>query len=179
MTGYGAAPAPDPFAASRTAFEDLASTLAGDQATALTHDGLEELVDTRGLALLRQLLQDHYDLRANREEEETAGRAKERLRVVGPDGRVRPWLERGHTRQLVGLFGRVTVCRVAWRGRAVPNVHPADAALSLPAGRHSRPLARLAVRESVRGQGPGRDRAALREGGGQAPTAPDDRRGRR
>jgi hypothetical protein len=114
VTGYGAAPAPDPFAASRTAFEALASALAGNPAAALTHDALEELVDRQGLALLRQLLQDHYDLRANREEQ--ALHTPARSRVTGPDGGVRPWREVGRARQLVGLFGRVTVSRVAWRG---------------------------------------------------------------
>ncbi|GHC90248.1 hypothetical protein GCM10010349_78450 [Streptomyces flavofungini] len=49
------------------------------------------------------------------------------------------------------MFGSVRVTCLAWRGRGVANVHPADAQLSLPAGRHSRGLARLAVLEAVRG----------------------------
>ncbi|CAM5529207.1 hypothetical protein SRIMM317S_07183 [Streptomyces rimosus subsp. rimosus] len=49
------------------------------------------------------------------------------------------------------MFGPVRVSRIAYRGRGVANVHPADEALSLPAGRHSRGLARLAVLEAVRG----------------------------
>jgi hypothetical protein len=49
------------------------------------------------------------------------------------------------------VFGTVTVRRLAWRAPGRPNLYPADAALSLPAGRHSHGLARLAVREVVRG----------------------------
>lgn len=45
----------------------------------------------------------------------------------------------------------MSVSRIAYRGRGVANVHPADEALSLPAGRHSRGLARLAALEAVRG----------------------------
>ncbi|MFE7753413.1 ISKra4 family transposase, partial [Streptomyces sp. NPDC057428] len=59
--------------------------------------------------------------------------------------------ERGHERQLTCLFGKVTVTRCAWRSRGRANVHPADARLSLPRGRHSHGIKRLAVREAVRG----------------------------
>ncbi|MGW7825293.1 hypothetical protein ACWGLF_46805 [Streptomyces puniciscabiei] len=40
---------------------------------------------------MRQLLQDHLDLRAIREEEHL--HARPGLRVRGPDGRTRPWRE--------------------------------------------------------------------------------------
>ena len=93
----------------------------------------------------RQLLQDHLDLRAIREQEAlSAGRDQRRA-----EGRGR--IERDHERTLATVFGTVTV-----RGRptghpARPNVYPADTALSLPAGRHSHGLRRLAVCEAVRG----------------------------
>ncbi|CAM5580343.1 putative protein OS=Kitasatospora aureofaciens OX=1894 GN=GCM10010502_53930 PE=4 SV=1 [Kitasatospora aureofaciens] len=45
----------------------------------------------------------------------------------------------------------VRVARVAHWGRGVGNVLPVDRALSLPAGRHSTGLQRLAVTEAVRG----------------------------
>jgi hypothetical protein len=73
-------------------------------------------------------MQDHLDLRA-RKEEAAARISAGQLVVLGP----------------------VRVTRVAYRGRGVSNMHPADAALSLPVGRHSRGLARLAVLEAVRG----------------------------
>jgi hypothetical protein len=49
------------------------------------------------------------------------------------------------------LFGTVRVTRCAWRKPGAGNWCPADAALSLPAGRHSRSLAKLAAIEAARG----------------------------
>ena len=43
------------------------------------------------------------------------------------------------------------VTRCAWRKPGAPNYCPADAALSLPAGRHSHSLAKLAAIEGARG----------------------------
>ncbi|MEU3283365.1 ISKra4 family transposase, partial [Streptomyces antibioticus] len=70
--------------------------------------------------------------------------------ILGADGEGRPYRERGHARQLTCLFGTVTVVRCAWRSRGRANVYPADAALSLPRGRHSHGIKRLAVREAIR-----------------------------
>jgi hypothetical protein len=139
----------DPFAHSVSAFETLMGTLSGDQASAWTHAELEEHLDAAGRELLRLLLQDHLDLRAAREEEQV--RAGARPVAVGPEGRVRPWRETGHERWLASMFGLVRVTRIAHRGPGMGNVHPADEELSLPAGRHSMGLRRLAVTEAVRG----------------------------
>ncbi|WP_406415235.1 ISKra4 family transposase [Streptomyces sp. NBC_00873] len=149
MEQYDTHATADPFACSVNAFETLMGTLSGDQASAWTHAELEEHLDAAGRELLRQLLQDHLDLRALREEEQV--RAGAGLVVVGPEGRVRPWRETGHARWLASLFGLVRFTRVAHRGPGVGNVHPADEELSLPAGRHSLGLRRLAVTEAVRG----------------------------
>jgi hypothetical protein len=45
----------------------------------------------------------------------------------------------------------VTVTRIAYRAPGVPNVHPADAQLGLPPGRHSHGLAEMVACETVRG----------------------------
>jgi hypothetical protein len=60
-------------------------------------------------------------------------------------------VEPGHGRLLATLSGTVRVTRCAWRRPGVPNLCPADAALSLPACRPSYALARLAAVEAVRG----------------------------
>jgi Uncharacterised protein family (UPF0236) len=111
----------------------------------MTHDQLEELIGIRGRELERQLLQDHLDLRAIREQEALPADGEAR-RVEGR-GRV----ERGHERTLATVFGTVTVRRLAYRAPGQPNIYPADAALSLPEGRHSHGLRRAAVCEAVRG----------------------------
>ncbi|MFI6339903.1 ISKra4 family transposase [Streptomyces sp. NPDC050535] len=150
MEPYDALLEPEGYAASRDAFERLGSTLADAPARNMAHDELEGLLEQQGRELLRQLMQDHLDLRARTEE--TASRISvERPVVRGPEGRPRTWRESNHPRWLTCVFGPVRVNRIAYRGRGVSNVHPADEALSLPAGRHSRGLARLAVLEAVRG----------------------------
>ncbi|MGW4518034.1 ISKra4 family transposase [Streptomyces sp. NPDC004393] len=149
MEPYDALPQPDPYLASRDAFERLISTLAEGPATQLTHDELEVQIEELGRELLRQIMQDHLDLRARRDVEAIAA-DQERTVVTGPEGRPRTWREKDHGRLLTCVFGTVRVSRIAHRARGMSNVHPADADLSLPAGRHSRGLARLAVLEAAR-----------------------------
>jgi hypothetical protein len=149
MEPYDTSVSADLFARSVSAFESLLCTLQGKSAQSWTHAELEEHLEEVGRRLLRQLLQDHLDLRARREE--MAARREARPRVVGSDGRLRPWRETGHARWLACTFGLVRVGRMAYRGPVMSNVHPADATLSLPAGRHSMGLRRLAVTEAVRG----------------------------
>ncbi|MEU9708590.1 ISKra4 family transposase [Streptomyces sp. NPDC047967] len=149
MKPYDTHATADPFARSVSAFETLMHTLLGTDASAWSHAELEEHLDAAGRELLRQLLQDHLHLRAMREEQQA--RAGSTVLVVGPEGQGRPWRETGHSRWLASIFGLVRVTRVAHRGPGVGNVHPADAELSLPAGRHSMGLRRLAVTEAVRG----------------------------
>jgi hypothetical protein len=149
MEPYDTCVSADLFARSVSAFESLLRTLQGELASLWSHAELEEHLDHAGRALLRQLLQDHLDLRARREQD--AVRAGTHPPVTGPDGRLRPWREPGHARWLACLFGLVRVERMAHRGPGMTNVHPTDQALSLPAGRHSMGLRRLAVTEAVRG----------------------------
>ncbi len=98
--------------------------------------------------MLRQLLQDHLDLRAAREQEAAREHGAS---AVGADGIARSRVETGHSRLLATLFGTVRVTRCAWRRPGVPSLRPADAALSLPACRPSHALARLAAVEAARG----------------------------
>ncbi|WP_344443667.1 ISKra4 family transposase, partial [Streptomyces kunmingensis] len=149
MEPYDTCVSTDPFVRSVSAFESLLHTLQGELASLWSHAQLEEHLEQAGRSLLRQLLQDHLDLRARREQETV--RAGTHPRVRGPDGRLRPWREAGHARWLACLFGLVRVERMAHRGPGMTNVHPTDQVLSLPAGRHSMGLRRLAVSEAVRG----------------------------
>ena len=142
------AAATDPFAASRSVFDALACELGAEGAAGLGHDELEELLELRGRELLRQLLQDHLDLRQLREEQAVRARPAP---VTGADGVARRAVEAGHQRGLATIFGTVQVGRCAWRAKGQRNLYPADAALRLPRGRHSHGLRRLAALEAVRG----------------------------
>jgi len=124
-------------------FEDIVDWMAGNEAGSFSHGEVEDGLDRRGRELLRRLLQDHLDLRAQREQ-----RIKE---VLDADGVSRGSVEAGHTRALTTIFGTVSVERLAYRYRGAPNLHPADAALNLPTERHSHGLRRLAAVESTRG----------------------------
>jgi hypothetical protein len=148
MAAYATVPPDDPFAVSKGMFAALAGELAGPAAAGLTACELEELLDERGREVVRQLLQDHFDLRKIREEQQAR---KHPGPVEGADGITRARLETGHGRLLATLFGTVTVTRCAWRKPGAPDYLPADAVLSLPAGRHSHTLAKLAALEAARG----------------------------
>ena len=131
------------FAAADALYGALVGFLDGADAAGLTHEQLEARLDRDGRTLLRQLLQDHLDLRARREER--------RADVVDAQGRAHHAVEAGHCRGLETVFGRVTVARLAYRAKGAANLHLADAALNLPAERHSHGLRRLAAIEATRG----------------------------
>ncbi|HVM00185.1 MAG TPA: hypothetical protein VM324_12910, partial [Egibacteraceae bacterium] len=97
---------------------------------------------TTGRELVRQMFQDHLDVRAQRET---------RVEVTDVHGATHGAVEAGHVRGLHTVFGEVDVARMAYRRRGHHNLHPADATLNLPAERHSHGLRRLAAVEAARG----------------------------
>lgn len=133
---------PEGFAGARDRFQKILSWLEGDSSTGLDHAELERQLDVEGRELLRQLLQDHVDLRAIRES---------RVEVHDADGGRRTRVETGHTRSLGTIFGEITVTRLAYREPGQANLHPADALLNLPIEKHSHGLRHLAAIESARG----------------------------
>jgi hypothetical protein len=113
-----------PFAASVNLFAALVAELQSARAAGLTACELEDLLAGRGREVQRQLLQDHLDLRAAREEQAVR---KHRMAATGADGITRNRVEPGHGRLLATLFGTVQFTRCAWRGPG----HPARARLML------------------------------------------------
>jgi hypothetical protein len=93
--------------------------------------------------LLRQLYQDHLDLRAARE--------RRLAEVTDAAGLAHRIVEADHERTLATVFGSVRVRRLAYRAHGQANLHPADAVLNLPAEKHSHGLRRLAATEAARG----------------------------
>jgi hypothetical protein len=132
-----------PFGRSRDRFETVLAWLEGEEATGLSHGELEARLEVESRELFRQLLQEHLELRAQREP---------RLEVViDTDGVPRGAAEAGHQRELATVFGEVQVRRLAYRRRGHANLHPADGVLNLPAEKHSHGLRRLAAIEASRG----------------------------
>jgi len=141
--GTRAVAAADAFDRSRVRFDGLVGLLEGEEAGALAHFDLEARLEAEGRELLRQLFQDHLDLRADRERVAAS--------VVGADGAARGTVEAGRARGLASVFGELSVGRLAYRERGAQDLHPADALLNLPAERHSHGLRRVAALEASRG----------------------------
>ncbi|MFH0900030.1 MAG: ISKra4 family transposase [Pseudomonadota bacterium] len=115
----------NPFARSQAAFEGLCTRLRGRDAFAMSHADVERLLASEGRDILRQLFQDHLDLRGAHEQ------AAPRLRVVGDDDIERPH-HRDATRDLRTRFGDVVVPRIGYGQRGASSRFPMDAALNLP-----------------------------------------------
>jgi len=140
MKAQDAVPA-NPFASAREQFERIIRDLESETAFAMTHGDLEEQLRTEGFELLRRLFQGHLDARRPGEVAET---------VVGADGAARTHRREGE-RQLMTIFGAVTVGRMRYGGRGIDSVIPLDAALNLPVEQHSHGVRRRVALEAARG----------------------------
>jgi hypothetical protein len=139
VSGYAAGEA---FERSAEAFGQAVGWLSGAGAAGLGLAGLEKGLAARVREVTRLLLQDHLSALAA---------AEPRLaRVTGPDGVVRTRSEAGHERTVASVFGPVVVSRIAYRAPGAAAVHPLDAELGLPRGRHSHGLAEMTASEAVR-----------------------------
>ena len=105
---------------------------------------VEQELRTSGREWIRAAMQAVMDAASAAEERRPGG-------VDGPDGVRRGRVEDGHARSVATVFGRIRVCRLAYRAPRAANVHPLDEVLDLPAGLYSPGLARLCAQESVRG----------------------------
>ncbi|MDT5196364.1 MAG: hypothetical protein QOH20_3118 [Mycobacterium sp.] len=132
----------DAFVASRQRFDGVLAFLDGSAAE-LAASELEDRLAVDSRELMQQLMQDHLDLRATRERRVEG--------VVDANGVARGAVETGHARGLHTVFGEVDVTRMAYRSRGRGNLYPTDAALNLPAEKHSHGLRRLAMVEAARG----------------------------
>lgn len=146
------------FTASRERFDTVLAFLDSTDAAVLSHAQLEDRLDVEGRELLRQLFQDHLELRAVRES---------RVEITDADGVARTRTETGHTRGLGTIFGDVAVTRLAYRAAGRPNLHLADATLNLPIEKHSHGLRHLAAVEAARGSFDGAVEAITRTTGQQ------------
>jgi hypothetical protein len=121
----------------------LAGELTGPDAARMSFDEIEQQVMVRGREILRRTVQHVMDARAAAE--------PRRAQVTGADRVPRRRAERGHARTVVTWFGPVVIRRLAYRAPGVANLHPADAALNLPARRYSWQVQQAAVRYALAG----------------------------
>lgn len=130
------------FSKSKNIFGQIVGWLDEEHSRWLSHDEIERQLQERGRELMRQLFQDHLDLRRKREP---------RLELVeDSDGASRKRAEESD-RELCTMFGDVTVERLAYRKVGYSNLHPSDFVLNLPRNKYSHELCRLSAMEAARG----------------------------
>ena len=129
----------------RQAFWDLERWLSSPSCCRLGLPEVERETERRGRELLRLQIQAHIDARGT-------GDLGPVLRVRFPDALpVTCTHKRLHTRQLVTLFGTVSITRMAYGSRGQPSLHPLDAQLQLPARRFSYEIQRRLVKSALQG----------------------------
>jgi hypothetical protein len=109
MTAPLESAAPAGFAGSRARFETVLGWLESASAGPLEPAELEAHLQADARELVRQLYQDHLDLRAEREPRIAA--------VADAEGVGHGSAEPGHTRGLATVFGQVKVTRIAYRAQ--------------------------------------------------------------
>ena len=123
------------FSHSRIAYEAAVADLSSDDAADLDHGDVELRARSRGEDFIRSLIQDHMDLRSEREKATVEP-------MVGADGVERTEV-RPSSRPLRTLHGTVVVQRLALvRHGAVGGLRPLDAHLNLPDGLFSQGVQR-------------------------------------
>ncbi|WP_055483067.1 hypothetical protein [Sphaerimonospora mesophila] len=101
---YDTTAPPDVFASAKSTFNYRIGQLADAAAETFTHDRLEEVLAEAGPELLRQLLQAHLDLRAQRERQRIVRERGTGAAVTGADQVVRRRVETGHHRLLAMIL---------------------------------------------------------------------------
>ena len=132
----------DEFAAAREQFEKLIGELRSESTKNVEHGEVESLIEREGNELLRRLMQGHLDQRAQAEEPLDG--------LVGADGEERRYI-RARSRELMTVFGEVTVRRLGYSGVGLDSVFPLDEALNLPPDRYSQGLRRKVGLEAAKG----------------------------
>ena len=119
----------------------LKNYLISQEALRMDHSELEKALTTKGQELIRQLLQAHLDLRG-------PGQAIGEVREADDTLHEQP---RPQTRELVTLFGTVTVDRLGYATPGKDSLHPKDAALNLPSDRYSLGIRKRIALEAAKG----------------------------
>ena len=122
---YAVAPTPmaaEAYEAAHEKWAQLIAHLHSPEAHQMSHSDLEALLEVKGRALLRRLLQAHLD-------ERSPGTVAEP--VLGADGRTHTH-QRTQTRRLMTIFGEVEATRTGYGGHGLDSLHPLDAALHVP-----------------------------------------------
>jgi hypothetical protein len=142
MEAYNIVEEADQFSLSKQKFESLVLRLSSEETSRMDHSALESLVEREGREILRQLYQDHLDLRASKEQKVE--------KIQGSDGQYRNHRREGETRKLRVIFGDVEVTRIRYEGRGMNSLKPLDGELNLPGGLCSYGVQRHLVNHAIK-----------------------------
>lgn len=133
------------FLRARRAFSRLEGWLMSPEAMGLPEHEVEAGIGQRGREVMRLMLQAHLNGRGT-------GEVGEAIVVRTPEGGGRRQeAKRVDPRQIVSIFGEVSVRRTAYVAPGCEAIHPLDAAAQLPARSFSYELQPRVVEEAVRG----------------------------
>ena len=130
----------NPFAAATNAFEELVEELSKGESQKKTHSELENLINTRGIEVMRLLLQGHLKAR---------GSGVSKVPVVNNQGSVLPY-QRERGRALESIFGTVWVNRIGDEAKGESMLYPLDGDLNLPRERYSLGVRKRVATEAVK-----------------------------
>ena len=128
------------FAVAEQVFGNIKTFLCSPEASSLSHSDLERMLGVKGRELLRQLLQDHLNLRS-------PGAAAGPVRDAVGETLAREQL---HERELETIFGTVTVSRTGYGAEGKASLHPLDGALNLPVEKYSHEVRRNVAIEAAK-----------------------------
>jgi hypothetical protein len=130
------------FSESRVQLEKMIQTLLSEELAYGEHGEIEALIQKEGTELLRKLLQGYLDVRANTEIRQ--------LSLVSSEGTRLNHVRSSTNRNLVSLFGDVTVKRRSYSQRHQASVFPLDASLNLSQDQYSFGLRKRLVTEAIK-----------------------------
>lgn len=129
-----------PFCDSRQSMKKLEDDLIGSEAMNAPLDEIERMLRTQGREMLREMMQAHFDRRAELERP---------VDVRDADGVERPEVRRG-SRNVETEFGEVELDRNLYRAPGVERLAPLDAAMNLPEEKYSYEVRRMVAEESAK-----------------------------
>ena len=130
----------NPFIPAQRAFEELVQELSGGETQKKTHSELENLINVRGIEVMRLLLEGHLEAR---------GAGVSLIPVVNNEGQVLPY-KRERGRWLESVFGTVWVNRMGYEAKGESMLYPLDGDLNLPRERYSFGVRKRVATEAVK-----------------------------
>jgi hypothetical protein len=131
------------FCSSREQLEDIIQSLLSPELAIQEHGDIEGFIQKEGTELLRKLLQGYLDVRASTEVQEP--------KVMSSEGQTLNHVRTNTSRNMVSLFGDVSIARMGYNQRHKTSVFPLDQALNLLKDQYSSGLRKRLISEAIKG----------------------------